>query len=73
MVELSFSAPYLCMETGKQNGLALSTQGAPEWGEGIQHTKANMRMIDMKKHFFSTPFCSKLSLLHAQDKAFGML
>lgn len=45
MVEWSISAPYLCMKTGKQNGLALSAQGGPKWGEGIHHTKANMRMM----------------------------
>lgn len=56
MVELSFSAPYLCMETGKQNGLALSTQRAPEREEGIQHTKANMRMMQYEKTWFFHPF-----------------
>lgn len=39
MVELPFSVPYLCKKIGKQNGLALRTQGAPKWGERIHRPK----------------------------------
>lgn len=41
MVQLPFSVPYLHMKIRRQNGLALSTQGSPNWGEGIRHPEVS--------------------------------
>lgn len=45
--------------------------GSSKMGEGIHHTKANMRRMWCEETFCFHPFL--LSRLHPQDKAFGML